>query len=78
MLTIRFMANDGGEFVRPVRSVHYIPPNGERLDFLAVYPEDGEPENLYAGTAYVMNDSGKTVATYHLQMPPKNAVESPA
>lgn len=71
MLTIRFKAWDGGEFVREISSLHYLPPtNLEERDRLTVKYADGEYSDLYEGTAYVMNENGKTVADYHLSAPP--------
>lgn len=70
MLTVRFMAMDGGELVVPVQSVRYIPPmaqqDGRILDRLNIIEESGGMTDFFEGTVYVMNDHGKTVATYHL------------
>ena len=78
MLTIRFIGMDGREVVQPIRSVYYNPPNSfnDGRDFLEVFRTENECEIMWEGTAFVMNENGKTVATYRLNSPPKAEAET--
>lgn len=68
----------GGEWVKSdVRSVKFNPPIDEtkRDATLYVWYKDQEPETIYSGLVYVMNENGKTVADYRLLSYPKIAVD---
>jgi len=66
---------DGGEEILPVRRVEVRsvrpPVMGDSVstDTLFYEMEDGTVLHTIEGTVYVMNDNGKTVASYHLDYP---------
>lgn len=81
MLTIKHI-HMGREFIAEADSVEYGPPSpsvGDRIGHIAqvvVSGAVGTPSSyrvICEGTVYVMNDKGRTIATYNLWM--DNAVE---
>ena len=84
MFTIKNVLPDGSEDVVGVLRVSFSPAKrnmvtdgntGQWVEFPdTVYgeSESGTAIPFVSGTIYVMNDSGRTVATYHLDYPKPN------
>lgn len=65
MLTAKHVSESGHEYVVDVASVEYLTdqkPAAVRLN----YAGDAISYIAVSGSVYVMNDLGKTVASYHL------------
>jgi len=72
MFTIKVVEEDGSEFVKSdVESVRYNLPTiiGKQAS-LFVWYKDAPVETFSSGKIYIMNENGKTVADYHLFLPP--------
>ncbi len=85
MLTIKNVLPDGHEDVLPVERVSFSPghsvesPSGNTGEKFpdSVYGDTGkEVIPFLDGTVYVMNDSGRTVTTYHLRYPAPNIIDT--
>jgi hypothetical protein len=75
MLTIRHIEPSGHETILQTKRVTSQPADqihgGERIIFYE--KDDGSTLPIESGAVYVMNDNGKTVATYHLDnLVPRN------
>ena len=68
MFTVRHIEPNGYEAIHQVKSVWKL-PTGPGKVVLASPIDQSEPLRFGTGTLYVMNDFGKTVATYELSMP---------
>jgi hypothetical protein len=73
MFTIKHIHLDGSEEIHEAKSVRFSPSNIERLMTLAGDPNEPHPDTLWVdgspltgGTAFVMNEAGKTVSRYDL------------
>lgn len=73
MLTIKHITPSNEEFVYPTTHVNFVPQDAKAavtgFDSLWRYDNDGRAHEIVDGVAYVMNESGKTVARYHLNGP---------
>lgn len=73
MLTVKHILPSGEELIHPTKFVNYRPAlhaNGDTGVCLLVDDRDGDVMRLDTGIAYVMNDSGATVAKYDLNLIP--------
>lgn len=74
MMTIKHITPSGEEFVYPATHVNYVPAdaaehfpgNPAPCTSLWRYDADGRAHQVLGGTAFVMNEHGKTVARYDL------------
>jgi hypothetical protein len=66
MLTIRHIEPSFNETVLAVRRIAYQPPIDGALECVFYDDADGETRSIAAGTVYVMNDRGSTVARYNV------------
>lgn len=78
MMTLLNVLPNGHEDLIPVRRVSVYQPTADPQTSEDVAAVFGEIENgtvfpFKEGTVYVMNDSGATVATYHLRYPEPSA-----
>jgi hypothetical protein len=64
MLTVRVIRQCGGETVDTTREVHDVTLKGRLVSI--EWEAGGAVQVFDAGEFYVMNDHGKTVATYRL------------
>ena len=68
MLTMRYIEDTGHEIVKEIESLMRVPAyESETNSAYLIYwnirnPE--QPVEIYDGTVYVMNESGKTIANY--------------
>jgi hypothetical protein len=69
MLTVRHIEPNGYEFIRETTGVWRDPADPDQV--FAAADEGAEPVRFATGKLYVMNEAGKTVATYHLPWPSK-------
>lgn len=74
MLTIKQIERDGHEGIEMARQVSFIPGEGLTA-FGCPGPDEGARAagvvRYASGRIYVMNENGKTVATYDLDLPPR-------
>lgn len=70
MLTVRIVSQTGFEKVKEAESVHFYPPvitkNTGNPATLHIFYSKDSPETIDEGKVYVMNENGKTVASYEL------------
>lgn len=72
MLTVNHICPNNASIIRTCESVshHYRHPDGDTVgECVCLHGVDGPEGNsfwLWDGRVYVMNDNGKTVATYYL------------
>jgi hypothetical protein len=75
MLTAKVRMPDGSEFVKEVSSVEYNPT--ERMGFRGIIllgSKESDETKIFEGDVFVMNESGKTIADYHLHIPEKGVI----
>ena len=77
MFTIKHVEKNGHESIRQAKMVcrdsidaSLTPLDGQPFQQNVYAEVDGEPLCYGSGDIFVMNDSGKTVAVYHLGYPP--------
>jgi hypothetical protein len=74
MLTVRIIYPDGMESIKEVRTVMVNPPKQSPTGAAMVTfwrpDKDSEPEDVLEGDVYVMNENGKTIASYNIRKPP--------
>lgn len=70
MMTIKHKTDTNEEFVYATSHVNFVPSSakncGPSHDSLWRYDNDGRAHEITAGTVFVMNEHGKTVARYDL------------
>jgi hypothetical protein len=75
MLTLKVLQQNGNEYVREIGHVVYMADEElakelpqRKTPYLLAFPPNpsGLPEEINEGSVYVMNEAGKTVASYNL------------
>lgn len=72
MLSVKHIMPNGRETVRLVEKVEFDPvssrtaKSSDDCDYIFIWVGRDFPERIEVGTVYVMNENGKTVATYKL------------